>query len=292
MSAFAFGIRARGNDVLTLDQVRQHVPSLFAEQPHASRSDRFVHISSIDVLNNLMTEGFDIVEARQGRVRDQSRREYTKHMVRLRQRSDVMRTTARRVGDTHFEVVLRNASDGTQAYTFDAGLFRLICLNGMVASDGTFASVHVRHSGNRERAMSEVIEGAFSVVEAAPRLIDAVSTWGNLMLNNDERMALAESAHVLRFGDAEGHVDTPIQPRQLLNPRRTADQGADLWRTFNTIQENTIRGGLTAMGRDGLNRPRRSTTREVRGIDQDIKLNKALWMLADKMAKLKTGVAA
>ena len=32
---------------------------------------------------------------------------------------------------------------------------------------------------------------------------------------------------------------------------------------------------------------RRITTREVKGIDQDVKLNRALWMLAERMAELK-----
>jgi len=46
-------------------------------------------------------------------------------------------------------------------------------------------------------------------------------------------------------------------------------------------------GGLSAWGRDANNRPRRVTTREVRGIDQDVKLNRALWVLGERMAQLK-----
>ena len=86
---------------------------------------------------------------------------------------------------------------------------------------------------------------------------------------------------------APGGIDTPITAQQLLNPRRHADIGSSLWQTFNVIQENVIRGGLSAMGRDAQNRPRRVSTREVRGIDGDVKLNKALWQLAERMAELK-----
>ena len=68
---------------------------------------------------------------------------------------------------------------------------------------------------------------------------------------------------------------------------RVADAGSDLWSTFNRVQENTIRGGLQAWGRDGNNRPRRVTSREVTGIDQDVKLNRALWLLGERMAALK-----
>jgi hypothetical protein len=92
---------------------------------------------------------------------------------------------------------------------------------------------------------------------------------------------------VIRFGDGNGNVSTPIQADQFLRARRVADASDDLWTTFNRVQENTIRGGLQAWGRDGNNRPRRATSREVTGIDQDVKLNRALWMLGERMAALK-----
>ena len=39
--------------------------------------------------------------------------------------------------------------------------------------------------------------------------------------------------------------------------------------------------------RDANNRPRRTTTREVRGIDADVRINKALWLLSERMAQIK-----
>jgi hypothetical protein len=81
---------------------------------------------------------------------------------------------------------------------------------------------------------------------------------------------------VLRFADADGEVTTPIAPAQLLAPRRREDTANDLWTTFNVVQENVIKGGLHGVGRDANNRRRRVTTRAVNGIDQDVKLNKAL----------------
>jgi hypothetical protein len=72
-----------------------------------------------------------------------------------------------------------------------------------------------------------------------------------------------------------------------LLPRRHDDQASDLWTTFNVVQENVIRGGLTAVGRDANGRRRRTTTRAVNGIDQDVRLNKGLWVLAERMAEIK-----
>ena len=98
---------------------------------------------------------------------------------------------------------------------------------------------------------------------------------------------------MIRFGDAEGNVDSPVQAAQLLTARRAEDSDrTNLWTNFNVIQENVIRGGLRGVRIDTeTNRRRRMTTRGVNGIDQDVKLNRALWTLANRMAELK-GVAA
>jgi hypothetical protein len=48
------------------------------------------------------------------------------------------------------------------------------------------------------------------------------------------------------------------------------------------------RGGLHAIQRDAEGRRvRRVSTRRINGIDQDVRLNRALWQLAAKMAELK-----
>ena len=52
---------------------------------------------------------------------------------------------------------------------------------------------------------------------------------------------------------------------------------------------HSIKGGLRARRYDNGIRGRRVTTREVTGIDQDVKLNRALWQLAEAMAQLKGG---
>jgi hypothetical protein len=145
-------------------------------------------------------------------------------------------------------------------------------------------SLRVRHSGDVEH---KVIEGTYRVLDTAQQSLKAPQDWPQITLDRDEQQVFAEVAHTLRFADADGHVETPIKPQQLLIARRTADQSNDLWTTFNRVQENVIKGGLTAMSRDTNNRPRRTTTRQVNGIDQDVKLNRALFTLAAKMAELK-----
>ncbi len=48
-----------------------------------------------------------------------------------------------------------------------------------------------------------------------------------------------------------------------------------------------MRGGLKGTTRDRNGRTRRTTTRPVKALDKNVKLNQALWMLTEKMAELK-----
>lgn len=260
------------------DYMRRMAPSIFAEHAHDSRSARYTYIPTIDVVRAMTREGFNAVAMRQSNARDETKRDFTKHMVRFR-RED----TALTVGGTIPEVVLVNSHDGSSSYQLMAGLFRIKCLNGLVAQTATLEDIRVKHSGN---VIDNVIEGSFRVIEESVKALAAPADWSQINLQREAQMALAESAHVLRFGDAEGETETPIKPVQLLSTRRFDDRANDLWTQFNVVQENVIRGGLTAVGRDANNRPRRSTTREVKGIDQDVRLNKALWVLGERMASL------
>jgi hypothetical protein len=276
----------RAQQPLTLDMVRNYAPSAFAVQPHESRSERYTFIPTVDVIEGMQRAGFQPFQASQSGSRDQSRREYTKHMIRFRQ----MDRGPLAVGDSFFEVVLVNAHDGSAAYKLLAGLFRLVCGNGMVIPDGTVDSIHIRHSSN---VIGEVIEGSQRIIGSAARVNNVLTSWRALELSAGEQQAFANGARVLRFGDAEGNVDTPITAQRLLQARRYDDNGNDLWHTFNRVQENVIKGGLTARpaSTPENRRPRRVTTRHVTGIDQDVKLNKALWTLAEKMAELKASAA-
>jgi hypothetical protein len=269
---------------LSNEQIAARAPAIFAEAAHESRSSRYAYIPTVKVLDGMRNAGFLPVCAKQSRSRDESKRDFTKHMIRFRREGS--ENALQRVGDTFPEVVLVNAHDGTSSYQLMAGLFRLACLNGLIVGAGELDVLRIPHTGN---IVDEVIEGSFRVLNSSVRALEAPEKWSKLALSNGERNALAEAAHVLRFGDAEGHVDTPITAQQLLYTRRPEDKADDLWSTFNVIQENVIRGGLSARApRDERGRRGRMvSTREINGIGQDVKLNKALWVLAERLAQAK-----
>lgn len=266
-------------EALTNDQLLKAVPSIFATEAHESRSDRFVPVPTIDVLDGLRKEGFDAFFAQQARTRIAGKAEFTKHMMRLRHRSI---TNAE--GEA-FEIVLVNANDGTSSYQMIPGYFRFVCANGLMVGD-TFNEVKVRHSGN---ATSEVIEGAFTVLDDAEDITEQVQAFKGITVSDAERTILAEAAHQLRFPAAhkEDGKQAPVAAQRLLTTRRTDDRASDLWTAFNVVQENTLKGGLSGRSRNAEGRTRRQRTRAVGGIDQNKSLNRALWALTERMAELK-----
>jgi hypothetical protein len=279
-----FSSSVHQNTALTIDAVRQFAPSAFAPTAHESRSSRYTYIPTSNVIEAMMAEGFQPFKACQSRSRIEGKAEFTKHMIRFRHPDSL-----NLVGDSVPEVVLINSHDGTSAYKLIAGIFRIVCSNGLVVSESTTGSLSVNHTGN---IVDRVIEGSFQIVNQASHALAVSEPWKHLHLTSGEQSAFAEAAHVVRFADSDGSVDTPITAAQLLSARRRDDSGSDLWSTFNRVQENVIRGGLTARAprKDGEYRCRRVTTRTVNGIDQDVRLNRALWHLAERMAELK-GVA-
>lgn len=281
-SSFSHPAERAGIAPLSDEQIMRLAPSAFAVGKHQSRSERYAYIPTSEVIDGLRANGFVPMFAKQGSSRVAGKAQFTKHLIRFRHEGQTAGLP--KVGDTHPEVVLVNSHDGTSAYKIMAGLFRLVCLNGMVVADREFANISIPHKGD---VTGQVIEGSYTVLSESRKALEAADAWAGVTLSREEQMAMAEAAHTVRFGDADGEADTAIKPEQLLAVRRHADAGRDLWRTANTIQENVIRGGLTAWGHDANNRPRRTTTREVRGIDADVRINKALWLLSERMAQIK-----
>lgn len=272
------------NQPLTLDQIAKLAPSALATQAHSSRSERYVYIPTIDVIKHMMSKGFQPFKAMQSMTRIDDKRNFTKHMIRFRHQDVTMQ-----VNGSFPEVVLINAHDGTSRYKLIAGIFRLVCANGMVIAESTTGCVSVQHSGN---ILDNVVEGSYTVIENAQKSLNAVREWSHLQLTDGEQHAFASAAHTLRFADSDGNVNTPFTPAQLLTPRRSEDYATDLYTVFNRVQENATKGGLFARTQarmeEGTFHPsRRVRTREIKSIDGDVKLNRALWQLGEEMAKLK-----
>ena len=135
---------------LTHDELFRTVPSIFSETKHGSRSDRYTYIPTITLLDNLKREGFQPFFACQTRVRDLSKRDHTKHMLRLRREGQI-------TGNQVPEIILLNSHDGSSSYQMLPGLLRAVCQNGLICGE-TFGEVRVPHKGD---VVERVIEGAY-----------------------------------------------------------------------------------------------------------------------------------
>ncbi|WP_404991843.1 DUF932 domain-containing protein [Cupriavidus pauculus] len=260
----------RSDSPLSDDQIRRVAPSIFADAPHESRSERYSYIPTAAVLTELRKEGFQPFMVTQTRVRDEGKREHTKHMIRLRHASQINGAEAK-------EIVLLNSHDGTSSYQMLAGMFRFVCSNGLVCGD-TVADVRVPHKGD---VTGHVIEGAFEVLDGFDRVKESRDLMRGITLDDGESEVFARAALALKYDDPS--KPAPITESQILMPRRFDDRRPDLWSVFNRTQENLTKGGLSGRSANG----RRQHTRPVQGIDSDVRLNRALWLLADGMRQLK-----
>ncbi|HEY4415936.1 MAG TPA: DUF932 domain-containing protein [Verrucomicrobiae bacterium] len=268
----------RSQTPLTDEQIRAVAPSVFADAAHSSRSSRYAAIPTSEVLSSLRREGFQPFSVTQGGSRDEEKRGFTKHMLRLRHESNV----GVQVGDSFPEIVLVNSHDGTSSYQLMAGMFRLVCSNGMVIGAGNgFDEVRVKHTGN---VIPAVIDGCVEILGRLPSAQNEVETFNRLQLTQGEQQDFATAALAVRYEEDEA----PFEADKLLAVRRREDAAPTLWNTLNTIQENVIRGGVRYALRDeqGFTKQRRRT-RAVHGIEQNVRLNRGLWVLAQEMAKLK-----
>ena len=269
----------RNTIVLDDQEIRMTAPSIFANQPWAETSQNYRFLPTISVVNALRDSGFNVVKAYQSRCRIEGKGDFTKHMIRLRH-SNFMNPL--NVGDEVPEIVLVNSHDRTSAFKLMLGIFRLVCSNGMVVASEKIECLSVRHSGS-DNLLNEVIDVTAEIVNEAPKAIEQINRFKSIPLTPDEQLAFAAGARELMT------TSINIDPSTLLNARRYKDYAnndgsRDIWKTSNVIQENMIRGGVR--GRNAKNRLMR--TREVKSVQGDIDINKALWKLTEELAKLKT----
>lgn len=249
--------------MLTLEQVRKHAPAVFAEQASPSRSERYTFLSTADVLIPLVRElGWEISAVSQKLARKRQPA-FTQHSVRVRPTG-----LKPAVGDVFPEVALTNSHDGQSTFLIHAALFRLACSNGLVVSQGDFGHTRVLHRGSLDEALNRI--------EAAR--LKALSSFGDVDAMLKTRLtADREREFALR---AAGLVydSTDWDTGSLLEARRSTDEGPEVWRVFNRVQENITRGGLSIQHAEGSQR--RAKLRGITNINRSLEVNEDLWNLA------------
>src|SRR6266487_572971 len=256
------------------EQLRVLAPSIFAAQAMPSVSSRYAFVPTSQLVSRLRDAGWAPVSAVQQRVKLDERRGFQKHLIRF-QRRDVVPVK----GEYTPELCLINSHDRSSAYQLHAGLYRFICANGMFVGDGNaFERVSIRHAGFKP---DEVIEASFRILDQVPAITAGVEVFRARQLTGHESRAFATAALQLRYEDAQ---KAPVGPEKVLEARRYEDAGEDLWHVFNRLQENLLRGGLKDETRCRADGKRFARTRAITGLDRNVRLNKELWTLAQRLA--------
>jgi len=145
-------------NTLNLETLQQKAPSIFSVESAARTSNKYQHISTIQIIERLIKEGFMPTSARQSSCRLADKRNHAKHVIRFRHEN------ARPTESGLFpKLVLVNSHDGLSSYRLMAGLYRLICSNGLVAGKD-YEEVRVRHQGD---IIGDVIEGTYEIIDTS-----------------------------------------------------------------------------------------------------------------------------
>ena len=259
--------QARSETGFSLDQLAKIAPSIFAEEPASKVSSRYGFVPTVNVVEELQGRGLVPVFAGQTLTRDINNRAFAKHLIRFR--PQYAPTIAKQ---SLPEVVLMNSHDGSSGFKLWAGIFRMVCCNGMIISDNVMGQVSVAHRSNAAQIVGDRSIGFMGNID---HIEERIQRFMDRILSPLEQGQLAETAVQLRWGKDR---PTGLDHNSLLLTRRFEDAGASLWNTLNRIQENVIKGGVN------LNRPRRqSSTRVLRSVGDDARINAQLWEAADAL---------
>ncbi|MCI0537974.1 MAG: DUF945 domain-containing protein [Verrucomicrobiales bacterium] len=252
---------------LNEDTLRSRAPSIFASGPMHGVSRRYTFVPTARIVSGLRELDWVPVDVEEQRIRQEARRGFQKHLLRFR-----LATQMETLDEWNVELVLVNSHDAGCAYQLHAGIYRRICSNGLVLSQGSFAALRFRHAGLEPE---QLVQASMRLIEFMPRAGELVQKFQRRVLDAWESLRFAQQALLLRYPSG---VEAPVEADTLLKARRTEDEGTNLWLTMNRVQENLCRGGVSDFHRDRRGKLR--SVRALRGIDTKVTLNKGLWGLA------------
>lgn len=234
----------------------------FPAKAHEDMSDRYVHIDTNKVVAMMADMGFSAAS-----TRHRSPNLFGMHQVDFIRSSDTLSTTKLQLLP---RISFINSNDGSARAKIIAGIFRMVCSNGLMAGN-VVASDRITHIGDQARDILERIRQASKEAES---LFGQIDKWSSIKLDREQSMTLATQAAEIRFPSGS------FSPSLLLQVRRQEDVSNDLWTVFNRIQENAMKGGLPGATADG----RRTMSRPLTEVRKSMDFNQQLWDAAESLA--------
>jgi hypothetical protein len=249
----------------TKSEIRQLANSIFTTQGAPGTSDKYAHISTEKIIDDMQLLGWGVVDAKQ--VKARKGEGYQKHLVVFRN-NDIQITAED--GDNVFpQILLTNSHDGKNAFTFTAGLFRMVCENGLVVSSREFENMKIRHYGYSFEELQDTIK---AMVEKLPLTVESLNKFRQVELSQEQALDFAKKALEVRLGELD---NIQIDLQDLLTPTRSEDRGNDLWSVYNVVQEKLIHGMFNY--KYGV---KSRKARKIKNFKQDLIINEKLYDLA------------
>jgi len=239
--------------IYTPELIKTNAPSVFATSASPKMTDKYTFVPTDQVLEFFDREGWQIASVKQIRFRN---------------------SQLPKVGDTLVEAIVKNSHNGTSAFSLSAGLFRLVCSNGLTVPTAVAEKFKMRHNHFQ---LDDVKELADNFSKKLPMIENSVSRMMSKELSTEEKIKFVQESAKIRFNAEKTFSDMEIAG--LLTPNRNEDEGDDLWRVFNTVQEKFIRGGVQVLNQRG----RTSKMRKIDNIIAQNTINTKLWELAEVM---------
>lgn len=265
---------------LTKEDIREQAPVVLYNKPTKEVSDRYTFASTEVVIDDLAKLGWLPTGASQRKAKKEFSN-YSPHMVKFAN-PDLRISDGE--GDLSFpQIVLQNSYDGRSALKFTAGLFRLVCSNGLIISTAKFGELSIKHKGYSFDEMRKLVSDR---TESVPEQIQVMNDMKDRMLNQQEREALAMQAILIRsnvpaenLNEFKGKIDK-VTLQDILTPLRDADRGVDLWNTYQITQEKMMKGGFKVqLGLDAKIRK----VKEIKSFEKDVDFNKQLFEVARQL---------
>jgi len=254
--------------ILTHDEIRSTAPAAFATDESVKMSERYNFVNTASILEKLESNGFFPVQAVQDKPRQRDPMT-VRHSIILRpEEYDIAE------GEVAPQILLVNSHNGRTKLRLFAGFYRFICCNGLVVGDDKF-TLEIGHAERIAGNIEQYIDGFGTQVGD---LNSRMRRWSQINLSEMDMVAFAREAAEIRFGS---QMKSAFELSDILEARRTEDEGSTLWQVYNRVQENATKGGIHGKTASG----RATTSRALTAIGADIDFNRNLWALAERVAE-------
>jgi len=272
--------KIKNHEPLNDDEIKYLCPVAFKRRMVKSEiaklglSKHYSFVPTMKVVDDLRALGYEVVDAKQVKARKKSTNGYQKHMITFEHPDYKVD------GATEYpQILLTNSHDGGNAFTLSAGIFRLVCSNGLVIKSEDYGSSRLVHKGYSFEAVQQLVqefEGTISEV------LTKITAMKRKQLTDAQILQFAKQAALLRFKAAsynENNIADVVDIDEILEATRPEDAGNGLYEVYNRVQESLINGNyhykLGTKHRKG---------RTIKSFKQNIDVNKKLSELAFELA--------